>query len=87
MFILIGDDYFNTDHIACVRPVDDGDDQCVIFTAGQSATDGGFLIELSIEETFELIQNARLVELAQMLPDPESDAENEPSPSPVDQPE
>ena len=87
MFILIDTAYFNVDHIACVRPVDDGDDQCVIFTTGQDATCGGFLINLSIEETFELIQNARLVELAQMLPEEDDENETASDPSPVDQQE
>lgn len=68
MFIRIGDDYFNVNHIACVRPVDDGEDQCVIFTVGQSATDQGFLIDLGIDEVFEMIQAARLIEIADMLP-------------------
>ena len=80
MFIRIGDDYFNTDLIACVRPIDDDDDSCVIFSAGQDAVAGGFLIPMPIEEVFELIQQARLVEIAQMLDDSDSGSEPDSEP-------
>lgn len=67
MWIRIGDDYFNTDNLACIRPVDDGDDQTILFTSGQSAVDGGFLVDVPTEEVFEAVQNARLLELSQMI--------------------
>lgn len=44
----IGDRLFNAESIAVVRPIDD--EHCVIFTTGQSAIDGGFLVEVSAEE-------------------------------------
>ena len=61
MWIDIDGSKFNTDHIACIRPVDadsdnDDDDQCVIFMTGQSAMDGGFLIDLPLDEVFEAVQ-------------------------------
>ena len=88
MWIDLDGSKFNTDHIAVVRPVADDDDQCVVFTVGQSATDQGFLVEMSIEDVFTVIQHARLVEIAGMLesdepelePDLESEPESEPSP-------
>ena len=82
MFIRIGDDYFNVDNIACIRPVSDGAEECVIFTTGQSATDQGFLIEIGIDEVFEMIQAARLIEIGDMLPDADTDIEIEPEPEP-----
>lgn len=87
MFIRIGDDYFNVDSIACIRPVDDGDDQCIIFTTGQSATDQGFLIELGIDEVFEMVQSARLLEIADMLPDADIGIEIEPVTEPEPEPD
>ena len=75
MWILVGDRYFNSDLLAVIQPVDDGD-QTVIFTAGQSAIDGGFLIDVPTDEVFEMVQNARLHELAQMMVD--SDQSEEP---------
>jgi hypothetical protein len=44
----IGDQIFNSETIAVVRPIDD--EHCTIFTVGQSAIDGGFLINLSADE-------------------------------------
>lgn len=76
MFIRIGDDYFNTELIACVRPTPD-DDQTVIFTAGQSAVDQGFLVDLPVEEVLQSIQQARLLELTSMM---EAEDETEPDP-------
>lgn len=57
---------FNTDLIACLKPTDDGE-QTIVFCAGQSAVDGGFLIDLPIEEAFRLVQQARYQELAEMV--------------------
>jgi hypothetical protein len=67
MWIDLDGSKFNTDHIAAVRPVADDDDQCVLFTVGQSALDQGFLVNLGIDEVFTAIQHARLVEIAGML--------------------
>jgi hypothetical protein len=79
MWLSIDGSKFNTDHIAVVRPVDDDDEQCVVFTVGQSATDQGFLIELGIDEVFEMIQQARLLEMAEMMND-RDEGEEEPEP-------
>ena len=76
MWVDINGSKFNTDNLVAIRPVDDGDEQCVIFTSGQSATDGGFLIDLPLDEVFSLIQQARLMEIAGMLAEP-SGGENE----------
>ena len=67
MWILLGDDYFNTDAMAVIRPVDDGEDQTIIFTTGQSATDQGFLLDVSTDDVFTAVQNVRLTEIGQML--------------------
>ena len=82
MFIRIGDDYFNTDHIACIRSVDDGE-QTVIFTAGQSSVGDGFLLDVPTDEVFEMIQNVRLHELAAMM-ETENQDEPEPEPEPAE---
>ena len=73
MWVMIGTDFFNTNHIAVIRPVDDGDDQTVIFTAGQSAVDGGFLVDVATEDVFEVVKQARFVELAQLMSDEEDE--------------
>lgn len=79
MWLKLCDTYFNTDQISVIRPVDDGDEQTVIFTPGQSAIDEGFLLDMPTDEVFELIQNVRLMELAQMI---DTDTEPEPEPEP-----
>ena len=84
MWIDIDGAKFNTDHIAVVRPVDDDDEQCVIFTVGQSATDQGFLIDLPIDAVFEMIQSARLLELSQMM---ESETTEETAEEQTEEPE
>jgi len=84
MFLQIGDTYFNVDHIACIRSVSGGD-QCVIFTPGQSSVADGFLIDLPIEEVFEMVQQARLLELAQMMDDEDEPGESDPTPPDRDQ--
>ena len=81
MLIKIGDDYFNTLLIAAIRPIDDGD-QTNIFIAGQSATDGGFLLDVPIDEVIEIVQNARLIEIADMMVDEDGP---DPHPDPDDQ--
>ena len=82
MWLKLGDDYFNTDQISVIRPVDDGE-QTVIFTSGQSAIDGGFLLDLPTEEVFRAVQNVRLMELAEMM----ADRYEEPEPSEPEPPE
>ena len=77
MWLKLGDDYFNTDQISVIRPVDDGE-QTVIFTSGQSAIDGGFLLDLPTEEVFRAVQNVRLMELAEMMADRDEAPEPEP---------
>jgi hypothetical protein len=83
MWIDIDNSKFNTDLIACIRPVDDGDEQCVLFTAGQDAAGSGFLIDLPLDEVFEKIQMARLHELAEMIEVPDAEPDSSP-PEPVD---
>jgi len=85
MWVDIAGSKFNTDAIACVRPVDSDsdsdDDQCVIFTTGQSAIDAGFLVDLPIEEVFSILQNCRMIELAELMI---SESDTEPEPEPTD---
>lgn len=59
------DDYFNYDHISVVRQA--GRDQSIIFTSGQSAIDGGFLIDMSIEDVLDVLEDARVARIAQEL--------------------
>lgn len=75
MWIDLNGSKFNIDHAFALRPVDDGDERCILFPVGASPIDGGFLIELPLSEAFEAIQQARLLELAGMLPEPELDPE------------
>ncbi len=95
MWVDIAGSKFNTDAIAVVRPInndddddndDDGDDeqdQCVIFTTGQSSLDAGFLIDLPIDEVFAILQNAKMIELAElMIGESESNSDMEPEPEP-----
>lgn len=65
MFIKLGKDFFDPDHIAVVRP--SGKKATIIFTTGSSAMDGGFLVNLPTSEVLELIDNAHLAEMAMML--------------------
>jgi hypothetical protein len=88
MWIDINGSKFNTETIAVVRPVDDDEDSCVIFTVGQSATDQGFLIDLPIDDVFAMIQQARLLELSQMMESETSEeTAEEPEPEPEPEPE
>ena len=75
-FIEIGDDLFNTELIAAVRPIADDDDHCVIFTAGQSATDGGFLVNLSQEEVLAKLASVDRDALLQLADEMKSEIEN-----------
>jgi hypothetical protein len=79
MWILIGSDYFNTNHIAVIRPVGNGDDQTVIFTPGQSSVADGFLVDVDTDSVFEIVRDSRIMELAQMIRDEhdESDADSD----------
>lgn len=66
--ISLGDLLFNAETIAVVKPIDE--DQCVIFTTGQSATDSGFLIPLSkeeVEEELSKVDRNVLLDLAERL--------------------
>ena len=65
MFIKLGKDFFDPDHIAVVRP--SGKKATIIFTTGSSAFDGGFLINLPHQEVLERIDEAKLNEVALML--------------------
>jgi hypothetical protein len=68
ILVRIGDQLFNADTIALVRPVDD--EHCVVFTVGQSALDGGFLIEMSadkVEEELNKVDRNALLDLADQM--------------------
>ncbi len=65
MFIKLGNAFFESDLIAVVRA--NGKKQTIIFTAGQPAVDGRFLINLPVEEVLDRIENARLNEIALRL--------------------
>jgi len=66
--------YVESSLVAVVRPV--SDDQTVIFTAGQSAADGGHLIDLPCEEVIERLQQVQAHTFAsQLLAEVEADRE------------
>lgn len=67
MWIMLGDDAFNTDLLACVRPVDDGKKSCSVFMPGSSPVDGGFLVDEPFDTVLQRIHDARMVELADMV--------------------
>jgi hypothetical protein len=74
MWVDLGGRKFNTDLLFCLSPVtgdDDGDgDQCIVFGAGASPVDGGFLIDLPFSEAFAILQKARFMEIADAIGDP-----------------
>lgn len=82
MWVDLDGSKFNLDHAFALRPVGDGDEQCLLFPNGASPVDGGFLIDLPIDSVFEMIQHARLVELSQMM-EPETIEDEEPEPEPT----
>jgi hypothetical protein len=75
---------FNVHHAFALRPVGKGNKQCTLFPVGADPVAGGFLIDLPLDEVFELIQNARLTEIAQMIMD-ESDDQPAIESDPIDQ--
>ena len=70
MFINLSGQFFNSDLIFSIRPIDDS--HCVLFPAGADPIAGGFLIELSIEEILrELakVEDGSFANLADQLQD------------------
>jgi hypothetical protein len=84
MWIQLDQDYFNVAHAFALRRVKGNPDQCTLFPNGADPVSGGYLIELSVEDVFAAIQQARLIELSQMI-DAESD-EDSADPDPDDSP-
>jgi hypothetical protein len=62
MLINLAGSFVETSFIAVVRP--SGKKKTIIFTSGQSSIDEGFLVDLPIDEVLELIDNARLNQIA-----------------------
>jgi hypothetical protein len=75
MWIQLDQDYFNVTHAFALRRVKGNRDQCTLFPNGADPVSGGYLIELSVEDVFAAIQQARLIELSQMI-DAESDEDS-----------
>jgi len=67
MFLYLDNLFINTDHVTAVRPVDDGEEQSILFMTGQSAMDGGFLLDLPMDEVVAILSDAQLVAIAQMM--------------------
>ena len=84
MWIDLDGSKFNVHHAFALRPVGKGNKQCTLFPVGADPVAGGFLIDLPLDEVFELIQNARLTEIAQMIME-ESDDQSEIESDPIDQ--
>lgn len=70
---------FDTDHIAVVRPSGLDAKSAVIFTPGQSAIDGGFLVHVPYKTVVRCIRESRMNELLEMveLMDAEGDYDEE----------
>jgi len=69
MFLYLDNLFINTDHVTAVRPVGDGEEQSILFMTGQSAVDGGFLIDLPMDEVVTTLRDAQLIAIAQMMED------------------
>ena len=69
MLVLIDDSYFESENVAVVRPVDDDEDQTIIFMVGADPVAGGFLVDEPIEDVVRLLNNATISVLAQSLDD------------------
>ena len=67
MLVDINGVYVNPELVAVVRESSLNDDQTVIFTAGQSATDSGHLIDEDIEIVIESLNTAQMQMLAERL--------------------
>lgn len=82
---------FNTDHIVAVRRSGLNSHESIIFTVGQSAVDGGFLVRVSYEKIIKKLKDIRLghlFEIAELLDngydddDEDDEEEIEGSPAP-----
>lgn len=67
MLIDFDNNLFNTDHIAAVRPSGLDSAHTVIFTAGQSAIDGGFLVRVPFKTVTRKLREARMTYLLEMV--------------------
>ena len=67
MLVDINGVYVNPELVAVVRESSLDSDQTVIFTAGQSAVDGGHLIDEDIEIVIESLNTAQMQMLAERL--------------------
>lgn len=69
MLIDLNGVYVDTDLVAVVRASSLDDDQTVIFTAGQSATDSGHLIDMPVEAVVEMLNTISRQRFAEELMD------------------
>jgi len=67
MLVDINGVYVNPELVAVVRESSLDSDQTVIFTAGQSAVDGGHLIDEDIDVVIEKLNTAQMQMLAERL--------------------
>ena len=58
---------FDTDHIAVVRPSGLDAKSTIIFTPGQSAIDGGFLVHVPYKTVARKLRESRMNELLEMV--------------------
>jgi hypothetical protein len=68
-FIQLGEHYFNPDEIAVIRESSLDEEQTIIYTTGQSATEG-FCVDLTIDEVLELIDEHWLSGIDEALASP-----------------
>ncbi len=80
MLIEFDNTLFDTDSIAAVRKSPLDGKHTVIFTVGQSAVDGGFLVHVPYHKVIRRLREARmseLMEMAEMMDYDEEDEEDE----------
>lgn len=66
MLIELDKQLFDTSHIAVVRPSGLDSRSSIIFTAGQSSIDGGFLVNVPYKEIVKKLRESRMSELLEM---------------------
>lgn len=79
MLIELDDDlWIESDNVTAVRRSTLDEDQTIVFCVGQSATDGGFLIDQPLEEVVETLKQARYMSIAVDLEAEEQSLVSEP---------
>ena len=67
MLIDLDNILFNTNHIAAVKPSGIDSAHSIIFTIGQSAVDGGFLVHVPYKKVCQRLREIRMTDLLEMV--------------------